>query len=379
MSRTSAASKLVDVRHIGDEITNWSAVVESDIERAIYQNLKHYNYFYDNKDANKWGAAWIAKNFTKPDQVAYAACDEWRVNTTFGGLCKMHMAGAPLSERNIEWLKTRAKELIANGYRNRSNKKEQVVVEKKPIRDSAKNKVSDFIAAIEEVIDQYHDEKVLVDAENYSVYNELKKIEATKQLAQSVYAYYLPIYEEIEELVTQKTPELVEGYKKHMPKLADQKKYLTFLKQILDDVNSFMNAKTAAKVRKPREKKKVPIEKLIANVKYQKESLEFKVTSVDPVNLVGATEAFLFNTKYRTLTRMVAMAQDGFSIKGTTVMNVREAECLKKTLRKPEDVLPQICQATKARVSRIFVDLKTKESVANTRLNEDTIILKVFK
>ncbi len=69
----------------------------------------------------------------------------------------------------------------------------------------------------------------------------------------------------------------------------------------------------------------------------------------------------------------------GFSVKGTTIINVRETECMKKTLRKPEETLPQVCQATKARVSRIFIDLKTKESMANTRLNEDTIIVKVFK
>jgi len=52
---------------------------------------------------------------------------------------------------------------------------------------------------------------------------------------------------------------------------------------------------------------------------------------------------------------------------------------LRKTLRKPEDILTEIGKTTKARVAKVFIDIKTKEALANGRLNEDTIILKVFK
>lgn len=375
--RSSAAAKLIDAKHIGEEILDWSKVTE--VDKAVYQNLKHYNYFYDHKDAFKWGLVWIKKNFTKPDQDAYMACDEWRVNTTFGGLAKMQLAGAPLTEKNLAFLQTRANELIENGKKNLAAKAQVKAAEpvvKVPV-NTAQDKISEFIANVEGVIDEYHYKTVIFDAENYSVYNELKKAEATKALAQAVYDYYLPIFSEIEELVTKKTPDLVEGYRNHMPKIADQKKYMAFLKQILDDVQSYLNAKTATKVRKPRVKKAVPVEKIVGKVQYQKESLEFKLGSVDPANIVGAAEVFLFNTKYRTLTRLVAKSVDGMSIKGTTVINVQE-EIVKKTLRKPEEVLPQL-QSTRARASKVFVDLKTKPSAGNARINEETIILKVFK
>jgi hypothetical protein len=291
------------------------------------------------------------------------------------------MNGAELEERYITRINTGIDAAITAG---KANRKIEDIDKAKPVKTSAQilsEKTSDFIAEVEYVIDLYHDPKVWLDGENYSVFNELKKIAAPKPLAQKVYDYYKPLYDEIDELINKKTPDLVEGYG-HLKTAKDKKDYLSFVKNILDDCSKFMNAATAAKVRAPRQpraKKKVPVEKLVAKVKYQKESAEFKLTSVDPANLIGATEVYLFNTKYRHLVQLVAASVDGFSIKGTTITNVREEACLRKTLRKPEDVLTEIGKTTKARVNKVFIDIKTKAAAANSRLNEETIILKVFK
>ena len=377
--RKSGAAKVLEEKHVGAEITNWSGI--RDMDNAIYQCLRHYGYFYDHKDAFKWGEAWVKKNRTASELADYKASEDWRVNTTLGGLCKMHMNGAELEERYITRINTGIDVAITAG---KANRKIEDIDKAKPVKTSAQilsEKTSDFIAEVEYVIDLYHDPKVWLDGENYSVFNELKKIAAPKLLAQKVYDYYKPLYDEIDELINKKTPDLVEGYG-HLKTAKDKKDYLSFVKNILDDCSKFMNAATAAKVRAPRQpraKKKVPVEKLVAKVKYQKESAEFKLTSVDPANLIGATEVYLFNTKYRHLVQLVAASVDGFSIKGTTITNVREEACLRKTLRKPEDVLTEIGKTTKARVNKVFIDIKTKAATANSRLNEETIILKVFK
>jgi hypothetical protein len=377
--RKSGAAKVLEEKHVGAEITNWSGI--RDMDNAIYQCLRHYGYFYDHKDAFKWGEAWVKKNRTASELADYKASEDWRVNTTLGGLCKMHMNGAELEERYITRINTGIDAAITAG---KANRKIEDIDKAKPVKTSAQilsEKTSDFIAEVEHVIDLYHDPKVWLDGENYSVFNELKKIAAPKPLAQKVYDYYKPLYDEIDELINKKTPDLVEGYG-HLKTAKDKKDYLSFVKNILDDCSKFMNAATAAKVRAPRQpraKKKVSVEKLVAKVKYQKESAEFKLTSVDPANLIGATEVYLFNTKYRHLVQLVAASVDGFSIKGTTITNVREEACLRKTLRKPEDVLTEIGKTTKARVNKVFIDIKTKAATANSRLNEETIILKVFK
>ena len=376
--RKSSASKLLEEKHIGAEITNFTNIPDAEV--VLYQNLKHYNYFYDYKDAYKWAESWIKKNRTQ-DLVDFKAAEEWRINTAIGGLCKMLSAGAHFSEKRMAWLNGKLQEAIDAGRKNRLVSDSAKPATVRTAADILSEKTSDFIAEVEHVLDLYDDQKVWLDSENYSVFNELKKINAPKPLAQKVYDYYKPLYDEIEELVTQKTPDLVEGYK-HLKTAKDKKDYLAFIKNIIDDCQKFINAATASKVqavRKPRAKKKVPVEKLIAKVKYQKESAEYKLTSVDPSALVGASEVYLFNTKYRQLVQLIAASVDGFSVKGTTITNMREESCLKKTLRKPEDVLKDIGATTKSRAAKIFLDLKTKPAQANGRLNEETIILKVYR
>lgn len=377
--RKSNAARVLEEKHIGVETTNWVDVPSDLVDMKVYTNLRIYNYFYDHKDAFKWAEEWVKKNRGQ-DLNDFKASEEWRVNTTLGGLCKMHMAGAPLDEKRILWINAGINAAVNAGKANRAK---EVTASNKPVKTSADilaEKIHDFIAEVEGVVDSYIKQSASTD-EVYSVYNELKKVNAPKPLAQKVYDYYKPLYDEIEELITKKTPDLVEGYK-HLKSAKDKKDYLTFIKGILDDCQKFMNAATAAKVRAPRQpraKKKVPIEKIVAKVKYQKESAEYKLTSVDPANLVGASEVYLFNTKYRHLIQLVAASADGFGIKGTTITNLREESCLRKTLRKPEDVLTEIGKTTKARVNRVFSDIKTKSAPANGRINEETIILKVFK
>ncbi len=376
--RKSSAARILEEKHVGVEITDFSNVYN--LEEAVGQNLKHYNYFYDYKDAFKWAEVWVKQNRTA-ELADFKAAEEWRVNTAIGGLCKMLTMGAVFTEKRMEWLNGKLQEVINAG---RSNRSIQASLKTAPVKTSAEilsDKTKDFISEVEAVVDDYNDPKIWVDGENYSVYNELKKINAPKPLAQKVYDYYKPLFDEAEELVVKKTPDLVEGYK-HLKTAKEKKDYMLFIKNIIDDCQKFLNAATASKVRavrQPRAKKKVPVEKLVEKVKFQKESAEYKLTSVDPANIVGATEVYLFNTKYRQLIQLVAASVDGFSVKGTTITNLREEACIKKTLRKPEDVLTEIGKTTKARVNKVFIDIKTKSAIANGRLNEETIILKVFK
>lgn len=376
--RKSSAARILEEKHVGVEITDFTYV--KNLEEAVGQNLKHYNYFYDYKDAFKWAEDWVKKNRTA-ELADFKAAEEWRVNTAIGGLCKMLTMGAVFSEKRMAWLNGKLQEVINAGKSNRSIEASLKTAPVKSAADILSDKTREFIAEVESVIDLYHDPKIWLDGENYSVYNELKKINAPKPLVQKVYDYYKPLFDEAEELVVKKTPDLIEGFK-HLKTAKDKKDYMLFIKNIIDDCQKFMNASTAAKVRavrQPRAKKKIPVEKLVAKVKYQKESSEYKLTSVDPANIVGATEVYLFNTKYRQLVQLVAASVDGFSIRGTTIINLREEACLRKTLRKPEDVLTEIGKTTKARVNKVFLDLKTKSAAANGRLNEETIILKVFK
>jgi hypothetical protein len=377
--RKSSAAKVLEERHIGEEITNWIGIEDS--EKAVAQNLRHYGYFYDHKDAFKWAQVWVKKN-RPSDYANFCESPDWRVNTTLGGLCKMLSDGAEFTQARMAWINNGIDQAVEAGKVIREVANNTPTVSVKTTTNTLAEKAGDFIANVEDMIDLYYEKKYEgFDAENYSVFNELKKISAPKPLAQRVYDYYKPLFDEVEELVVKKTEDLVEGYR-HLKTVKDKKDYLAFIKNIIDDCSKYLNAATAAAVRKPRQarvKKKIPVEKLVEKVKFQKESSEFKLTSVDPVNIIGSTEVYLFNTKYRFLVQLIAASVEGFSIKGTTITNIREDGSLRKTLRKPEDTLTEVGKATKARVGKLFIDINTKSNIANGRLNEDTIIVKVYR
>ena len=357
-------------RHVGVEVVNWQQV--KDVEKSVYDTLRHYNYFYDLKDGVKWVAAWMKKHMTKEDLSNYQEAEPWRTSMTAAGLCKMHMNGAPFDANRIAWIKNKLQEAIVYGSLNK--KKVVATPTRMSPADIIKQRTSDFIAEIEEVIDTWT-EGVWLDIENYSVYNELKKIDASSNVAKAIIEYYTPHKDELNELLQKKTPDLVEGYK-HLT-LTKKKELLKLITVIIDDAEQFLTSKKA--VRKTRTVKPKSAAQQVSKVLYLKESAEYKVTSVDPMNIIGASEMYLFNVKYRTLIHVVTQSSSGFTLKGTTLQGIDVTNTSKKMLRKPDEALKELMSMTKAKSLQFFNTIKTTPSEFTGRINNETIILKVYK
>ena len=130
---------------------------------------------------------------------------------------------------------------------------------------------------------------------------------------------------------------------------------------------------------KPRAKKAVSPEKLSAKFKYLKEFAELKLTSIPPAQLVGANEAWLYDTKKRKLIHVVADSHAGtFTIKGSAVVGFDTMETVQKTLRKPAEQLKQITGVGKPAARKTFKDIKATEVAWNPRGNENLVILRVW-
>jgi hypothetical protein len=73
------------------------------------------------------------------------------------------------------------------------------------------------------------------------------------------------------------------------------------------------------------------------------------------------------------------MSSEGFGIKGTTITNFTE-KSFQKTLRKPDIQLKEFKeQNTQKRVETWFSKIKTTETAMNGRMNEEIVLLKIFK
>jgi hypothetical protein len=121
----------------------------------------------------------------------------------------------------------------------------------------------------------------------------------------------------------------------------------------------------------------VPKEKLVAKLKYMKTNEPLKLVSINPVDIIGCGELWIFNTKTRKLGKYVATEFNTLNIKGTTITNFDEFKSVQKTIRKPEEKLKEFKAAGKVQLRKFLDDINATDTKMNGRINEDTILLKV--
>ncbi len=95
--------------------------------------------------------------------------------------------------------------------------------------------------------------------------------------------------------------------------------------------------------------------------------------------MVGASQVWVYNSKYKKLAVYRTDSALGIQVKGTTLQNYDPELCEQKVVRRPEAFLPIVLQATKIQLRKIMENLTTKGSDVNGRINEECIILRAIK
>ena len=155
---------------------------------------------------------------------------------------------------------------------------------------------------------------------------------------------------------------------------------LKFIEGVLGDLNSYISIKKASKA--PRKRKAVPVEKIVAKLKYLKlfkdPSNKLDLVSVHPTKLHGASEAWVYDTGKRKLHHYIADDYSKvFSVKGNTLLGFDANTSEMKTLRKPGEQIKEV-MGSKPAARKYFKDIKAVGAVPNGRFNENMIILKAF-
>jgi len=195
--------------------------------------------------------------------------------------------------------------------------------------------------------------------------------------------WYKGSYEELQELNNlppakkrdEMQSQLAEGYETYSkPQL---KELTDFYKRLFDAIE-IMKAeqKQNRAVRKPKQK---TASELVKKLKFKASDGDFGISSIPPAEIIDATVLVVFNTKNRKIGVYHADDHAQFKVKGTTLQHFSEHRSLQKTIRKPDEVLPQWKKITKHKIASQFGYLKTTETKLNGRFNADTIILKAFK
>ena len=176
--------------------------------------------------------------------------------------------------------------------------------------------------------------------------------------------------------------QLKEGYA-HVKK-ADIKKLRTAISELMVALDFIIDQAKAT--RKPRKAKPRSADKVISKLKFLKIDEKYKLASINPIDVVGANELWVFNVKTRKLGRYIASSIDpkglgregtGLSVKGTTIIGFDEKLSVQKTLRKPDEQLKEFKGAGKVALRKFLEDINTTDTKLNGRSNLDTVLLKV--
>lgn len=356
MSKGGAAS--VDLKAYGPEPII-EGILESNDPRYL-KALNWYNYMADVENARTYIVDWMTKDkYVKGQINAVRRANKNDISTTAGWIARMLSNGTILNERSREFFADKLMIILS--------REEKVVTDTtKPvvnIQARIAQKTNTFIESIENEIDN------VMNGGTFSAYDFFKNNEVSAQAVNTIRAFYLPAYEQLN------TPDAQtkEAYGKSL------KKWLDFYAAIISDCDRFANNKKAVKVSRPRKTKAKPAVDVVKQMKFQKEDKELKIVSVHPTEVVGCQQLWTYNTKYKQLTVFNASGPAGITVKGTTLIGFDTESSSQKSLRKPEETIKLLLGAGKVALRKFIDTVKAVEKKPTGRINENTILLKVNK
>lgn len=347
---------LINHKYMGEEPT------KSEIRASEMKALSWYNAMCDRDDSKSY-----VKSYLEATGRKSMIKDVNRISDTwwpmYAGWCARLITLDPEHPSASSW-----KEHLERSLKNALDhitpeKVEEKKTDRPSIQDRVRDKVSDIIGDVEEILDG--DVQV-------NMYSHLQKLSMPPAHAQKIATYYKPYLEELA-LAVHGDKEVQEGYKNYTAK--QLKARMEYVASIIEDCERYagVTKKTRAAVRKP---KSVSVEKIIKNLKYQKESAEYKVASVAPEKVVGAQELWVFNTKYKSITVFRALDRGGLTVKGTSIKGYDEKTSASyKTGRQTEKIVASMIKGSKSALKKIADDLKPHGF--NDRINENTILMRI--
>ena len=299
------------------------------------------------------------------------------------------------------WIKKRVDELVEKGKLIVEEVKKEEKSKSNVYVPTIQERIRDQSYAMSEAIDEWLEDWVKdvesFDPKGFDFKKHFKQVQPSQAHARKIKSFYeneLADYDELERMPTpgqlKKMSEhdadmwaqLKEGYS-HLKK-ADIKKYRGAIDTLMTELDFIIEQAKAT--RKPRKAKPKSADKLVEKLKFLKADPKYSLASINPVDIVGASELWVFNVKTRKIGKYVAENPDptgqkrsgsGLQVKGTTIIGFNEKESIQKTLRKPEEQLKAFKNAGKVALRKFLDEINTTDIKLNGRCNPDTVLLKV--
>ena len=382
-----SSNNFADEKYTGNEpIWDYDRALtfsNEEFDHHLRQSFRYYNYYYSTKDLKKYVVAWLRQHegeqgVHKLDKTTidrYQRSADCLTPFTVCALIKAHERGMPLRDRHVEYILDAVKRVLTLKADNDEDfeatpevKKPEVYIP--TIQDRMNEVAKKHILYFEMLEDALYTGETI----DPKAYEYLTKNNVPQVLIGKISAVFEPRCAEVREARTTKDEDLKDAYS--YMKAADYKRYDAFYDKLFADLTAYNQTKKATKkaaVRKPPQK-----EKLVRGLKYLKQDAGMKLVSINPVDIVGAEQLWVYNVKNRKLGKYVAEDQGGvLGVKGTSITGFSETKSTQKTLRKPEEQIKAFLASNKVELRKFLENIKTTEIALNGRINADTILLKI--
>jgi hypothetical protein len=350
----------------------------------FHEAMKYYHLNHKAADLKHQVINWMAaNNYTKDQIKKFKTTKDWRCSATMGAIAANLLRGMPTLRKDFNdgkdtaaWLRKEIDRVISDGV---SDLEPEVNVETNPsayvpsVQDRLREASLRMTEEIEDAIENFQTDPDQFEPKAFKLLNLLKGKQAKAAHARIIRDLYKRDLSELQEAYTSKDEQLKEAYS-HLSK-KNMKKIIDFYNDLVSACD--MLGQEAKVNRKPRAKKAVSKDKLIANLKFKKTDDQLKLVSINPADIVGAKELWVFNVKTRKLGKYVAAEFSDLSIKGTTIINFDEAKSVQKTLRKPVEQLKAFKTAGKVQLRKFLDEINAVDIKLNGRVNEETVLLRV--
>ena len=327
---------------------------------------------------------WMSANgYTKEQIAEFKKTKDNRCGTTVGAIAACLLKGMPPVREDFNdgrssavWLGQAIAKIVSEGKDDTDDSEEVEVKTTGPvvsIQDRVREASYKMTEEIETAIEAFQTDPEAFDPKAFKVLNLLKAYQAKAAHARIIKDFYAKDLNELVEAASTKDEQLKEAYS-HLSKV-QLRKITAFYQEIVSACE--MLAQEAKVNRKPKAKKAVPAEKIVAKLKYKKADEPLKLVSINPADILGAKELWTYNTKSRKLGKYIAEEFQDLGVKGTTITGFSEAKSVQKTLRKPADQIKEFKAAGKVVLRKFLEDINAVDTRMNGRINEDIILLKI--
>jgi hypothetical protein len=369
-----------DTKYFGEEPL-FVLQPDADLRRVtLMRSFTWYNRFYGKKEAKELMSQYLDFHKRTQDAKVMRKVDDKEFLLTLCWLARMNLRGLELSEHEELTLENEVQRLLKTIHKPEVKEASATgapVVDtpaRPNIQEILRDKAKDAAGELEGVFDEFIKNGKASDR----TMDVVARFNVMPQHISLIADVWKKKQNEFAELQEGNDKLLTEGYS-NLSKV-QIRNIVKFIEQVLSDLNAYISVKKASKA--PRARKAVPVEKIVAKLKYLKTfkdtASKLDLVSISPIKLHGASEAWVYDTAKRKLHHYIADDYSkAFTVKGSTLLGFDTAQSEVKTLRKPGEQIKEV-MGSKPAARKYFKDIKAVATTPNGRFNEYMIILKAF-